>query len=681
MSVITFREPMKSLLHNVKLWRWAGFRAWVSFFAAVLATSMAAYSQKIPTEASSLSGPSFVPDASSPDGFKASTLAGWQRLGHADWRAEQGEIVGKGTGGSGWLVLDHSYQDTGLYVSFQCVGTCDTGVLMRLHPTTTGMQGTYLEIREGDLKAYTLTLDAAGREVQRKELRPAGGQIRFAPPAPDPSRPVQPFHFPPPLPAPDGVTLPITRPQQGIRDGEWNEIEILLDADILRAFLNNGGGQASVATDDMSSYGPIALFVGKDSEVRFKNIAYKDLAFKNDLPEETGKGFRMQRLSPFYYGWSAAAADFNRDGKTDIVSGPFIYLGPDFLRSREIYPAETYNPSTKYSMNDWVEHAYDFTGDGWPDVLTTSHAGGGKDGAVLYVNPKGESRRWEKFKVVPFIQSEETILKDVDGDGKPELVYVAEGYMRYARPDPANPTGTWTIHTISEKGPWAAHGIGAGDINGDGRMDILGADGWWEQPAAGSGEAVWKYHPVAFGTWERASAGGSEIGVYDVNGDGLNDVVTSLQAHGWGLAWFEQKRATNGDITFVKHVVMNNYNTKNAGGVAFSELHGTAIADVDGDGIPDFIVGKRFWSHLDDYFDPDAYGPAVLYWYKTVRNPKAPGGAELVPHLIHNRSGAGSDVLAIDLNSDGRMDIVTAVRSGSYIFWGTGKPLGKQNTK
>jgi hypothetical protein len=64
------------------------------------------------------------------------------------------------------------------------------------------------------------------------------------------------------------------------------------------------------------------------------------------------------------------------------------------------------------------------------------------------------------------------------------------------------------------------------------------------------------------------------------------------------LPGFEQKRDKNGEITFVKHLVMDNYNTKNAGGVAFSELHGTAIADVDGDGIPDFIVGKRFWSHL-----------------------------------------------------------------------------------
>src|SRR4029077_9393879 len=91
------------------------------------------------------------------------------------------------------------------------------------------------------------------------------------------------------------------------------------------------------------------------------------------------------------------------------------------------------------------------------------------------------------------------------------------------------------------------------------------------------------------------------------------------------------------------------------------------------DGVPDFIVGKRYWSHLDDYYDPDAYGAPVLYWYRTVRNPNAPGGAEFVPELIHNRSGAGSDVLAIDLNKDGAIDIVTSTNRGTFIFWGDSK--------
>jgi hypothetical protein len=416
----------------------------------------------------------------------------------------------------------------------------------------------------------------------------------------------------------------------------------------------------------MNGYGSIALYVGKGCEGRFKNVAYKDLAIKKDPPEEVGSRFRMQRLSPFYYNWSAVAADFNHDGKLDVLSGPYIYYGPDFTKFREIYPAKTFNPSNEYAT--WVQHAYDFTGDGWPDIVATNLGESG--GAYLYVNPGTEARRWDRYKVVSSMQSEDSLLVDVDGDGKPELVYVGDGYMRYAKPDPANPTGMWVVHTVSEKGPWPAHGIGAGDINGDGRMDILGADGWWEQPASSSSQQPWKYHPEAFGRWTRIAPGGATIGVYDVNGDGLNDVVTSLEAHAFGLAWFEQKRSSSGEISFVKHMVMDDYNTENAGGVTFSELHGSAIADVDGDGIPDFIVGKRQWSHNDDFLDPDVYGPPYLYWYKTVRDPKAPGGAKLVPELIHNSSGAGSDVLATDLNGDGIIDIVTATKRGLYIFWG-----------
>jgi hypothetical protein len=385
--------------------------------------------------------------------------------------------------------------------------------------------------------------------------------------------------------------------------------------------------------------------------------------------EIVGQGFRKQRLSDFYYSWGTAAADFNHDGAMDIVSGPYIYYGPDYRKSREIYYAFASNPTTEFATDSTMEFAADFDGDGWPDILTVMFGGG--PGVQLYINPKGENRRWQKYAVGTGVQSEIAVLRDIDGDGKPELVYSGDGRVRYAKPDPAKPTEKWVVHDISESGYGAGHGIGVGDVNGDGRMDIVNPYGWWEQPSSSADSQVWTYHPASFARFGRGMMGGSVMAVYDVNGDGLNDVVTSLNAHGWGLAWYEQKRDAQGKSSFVEHIVMDDLSTKNSGGVTFSELHGTGFADVDGDGITDFIVGKRYFSHLDTNLDPDPRGAPVLYWYRTVRNKQAPGGAELIPQLVDTHSGVGSDVLALDLNHDGATDIITSTRFGSFIYWGT----------
>jgi hypothetical protein len=144
----------------------------------------------------------------------------------------------------------------------------------------------------------------------------------------------------------------------------------------------------------------------------------------------------------------------------------------------------------------------------------------------------------------------------------------------------------------------------------------------------------------------------------------------------FGLAWFEQKRDASGAISFVQHMIADDYSTNNAGGVTFSEPHGSTAADMDGDGIPDFVVGKRYFSHHESFLDPDPYGAPVIYVYRTVRNPKAPGGAEFVPELVHNQSGAGSQILAVDLNKDGVMDLVTSTTSGAYAFFG--RPRAKR---
>ena len=94
----------------------------------------------------------FIPDST----FKGSTLAGWHVLGQADWKAENGELIGTPKQGGGWLVMDHSYQDVALYSVFKCTGGCKTGVLLRAEKTAEGMKGVLVEIagrRDVDLRA------------------------------------------------------------------------------------------------------------------------------------------------------------------------------------------------------------------------------------------------------------------------------------------------------------------------------------------------------------------------------------------------------------------------------------------------------------------------------------------------------------------------------------------------
>ena len=151
---------------------------------------------------------------------------------------------------------------------------------------------------------------------------------------------------------------------------------------------------------------------------------------------------------------------------------------------------------------------------------------------------------------------------------------------------------------------------------------------------------------------------------YDVNADGRNDIITSLDGHGWGLAWFEAAQE-NGALTFRKHPLMGDRAEEQKYGVAFSQPHALDLADLDGDGLSDLVVGKRLWAH-GPKGDVEPNAPAVLYWFQLKRD--AQGGATFIPHLIDDKSGVGVQVTVRDVNADRRPDILTVSKLGAFAF-------------
>lgn len=377
-------------------------------------------------------------------------------------------------------------------------------------------------------------------------------------------------------------------------------------------------------------------------------------------PPATAVKFKRVVLSDKFYCEGANFGDINKDGKMDIVSGPYWYGGPDFKAAHEFYPAKEVDPHG-YSQH-FFTYTYDFNGDGWTDILVLGFPGAE---SWWFENPGAglaSAGHWKRHVAIAVTDNESPQFVDLLGNGKKQIVCCSGGFWGYATPDPSDPAKPFTFHRVSPKTDAMrfTHGLGIGDVNGDGRMDILEKTGWWEQPKSLEGDPVWVKHE--FGFTIPNGMGGAHMFAYDVNGDGLNDVITSLEAHKYGLAWFEQVK-NGSEITFKQHVIVGDKPEDNPYGVKFTQMHAIDLIDVDGDGLKDIVTGKRWWAH-GPAGDPESDQPAVLYWFQLKRDG---GKVEFIPHKIDDNSGIGTQVVAGDVNGDGKPDIVVGNKKGTFV--------------
>jgi hypothetical protein len=342
-----------------------------------------------------------------------------------------------------------------------------------------------------------------------------------------------------------------------------------------------------------------------------------------------------------------AVADVNKDGKIDVLNGEYWYEAPDWT-PHEIRPAKEYNGATGYS-NAFLVFAQDVDGDHWTDELVVGFPG---SKATWYKNPGKAGGAWKEYPITDVAGNESPSFTDIDGDGVPELVTpFNEKQMTYYKPGPHPETG-FEQHAVGAPGTAGtqrfSHGLGVGDINGDGRPDILCTDGYWLQPPASerSNPLAWTFVPAKLGP---ACA---QMYTYDVNGDGLMDVMSS-SAHNFGVWWYEQVKGANGP-EFVQHTI----------DTSFSQSHSMVMADINRDGQPDFVTGKRFWAHGPNG-DVDPGGIVYLYWYEFKRNN---GQVEWTRHQIDSDSGVGTQFTVARVNNDRLLDVATSNKKGVYLF-------------
>jgi FG-GAP-like repeat/FG-GAP repeat len=389
----------------------------------------------------------------------------------------------------------------------------------------------------------------------------------------------------------------------------------------------------------------------------FSLLALFALAFDVQAGEPTWKKRDINPKSAFE---GAGVFDVDNDGKLDILSGDRWYKGPGFTQSypvREVAKVGTY-------YNCFSTIPVDVNGDGRMDFVTCSYF----DKNVGWVeNPGSPGKTWSYHPIDAPGPSETAVAVDLTGDGTPEIL-----------PNTVNVVVWYELQSPGGEKPWkkfdfgaasAGHGVGTGDVNGDGRTDILTPKGWYEGPARPRAQTPWTFHP----DWSLGAAG-IQILAKDVDGDGLSDVVYGM-GHDRGLYWIKQEEVVGDAHKFSKPTLIDS---------TLTSVHALVWADLDADGkVDELVTGKRVYAHEIETGDVEAsqiawfkFDKAAKSWKKHLvyqgepakNAPKDGKLRDAQKDFAPGTAGTGLELTVIDIDDDGDLDLVCPGKSGLYVF-------------